>query len=84
VQINVIGWPSAKTERVLENVRAAAAEAAGKPHVEWISDIRNIATMGPIHTPAVLINGRVKLTGRIPSVYEVATWISESNGDIAA
>jgi hypothetical protein len=85
VQINVIGWPSTKTERVLANVRAAVAESGCKSRVNWISDIRNIATMGPVTVPAVIINGRLRYAGRIPSVYEVATWIEETiNGDLAA
>ncbi len=85
MQINVIGWPSIKTERVLANVRAAVAVSGCKSKVVWISDIRNIATMGPVTVPAVMINGRLRYSGRIPSVHEVATWIEQTiNGDLAA
>lgn len=85
MQINVIGWPSTKTDRVLANVRAAVAESGCKTKVVWISDIGNIATLGPMLIPAVMINGRIRFSGRIPSVYEVATQLEESaREDIAA
>jgi hypothetical protein len=78
VQITVIGWPCSKIQRTLLNVRAAAADSEEHPEVDWISDIRTIAGMGAMTIPAVLVNGRMKLSGRIPSLYEIQTWIEES------
>lgn len=77
MKIKVIGLPCAKTNRTLINAQAAATEFEDRPKVHLISDIYEIAEMGRLHTPTVMVNEKLKLTGRIPSVYEIKTWIEE-------
>jgi len=81
MQIKVIGWPCTKINRTLMNVQAAAAEFEKKPKVQWINDINKIAGMGALAIPTVLVNEKVKLSGRIPSLYEIKTWIEEGLED---
>ena len=77
MQIKVIGMPCTKTARTLQNARAAAVKFAHKPTVQWINDIHEIVEMGRFPIPAIVVNGKFKLTGRIPSIYEITSWIEE-------
>lgn len=81
MDIKVIGWHSPKVQRTLMNAQAAAAEFPKKPNVLWVQDVRQIIGMGKVLMPTVLVNEKVKATGRIPSVYELATWIEEESGE---
>jgi hypothetical protein len=42
-----------------------------------IKDIKEIAKYGLFGTPGLVINGKVKSSGRIPSLEEIKTWIQE-------
>ncbi len=85
MQIKVIGWPCTKTQRTLLNAQAAAAEFDVKPKVHWIDDIHKIAGMGGLAIPTIMVNEKVKVAGRIPSVHEFKMWIEqEQKEEIAA
>lgn len=76
-QIKVVGLPCPKINRTLVNAQAAAAEFDDRPEVSWVGDIHHIVEIGSKQSPTILVNDKVKLTGRIPSVYEIRTWIEE-------
>ena len=59
-------------------VRQAAAQAGGDITVIKVSDFREIMAARIISTPAVMVNGDIKCTGRVPSGDEVAQWIEEA------
>ena len=44
--------------------------------VEKISDIREMMKAGILSTPAVVIDGVLKSSGRVPSKEEIESWIS--------
>ncbi len=45
---------------------------------DLISDIGEILTLGVMSTPALMINGKVVTSGRIPTVAEVKEAISQA------
>ena len=59
-------------------VRQAAAQAGGDIAVIKVSDFREIMAARIISTPAVMVAGDIKCTGRVPSGDEVAQWIEET------
>jgi len=77
MQIKVIGLRCARVEQVLINARAAASEFGSKLKILWVNDPYKITKMGNVLTPTILVNEKVKSSGRIPSVYEFTTWIEE-------
>lgn len=77
MKLTVIGFLSPRTEQALINARAAAGEFEERPRVYSINDLEGIARMGRVSTPTVLVNGKLKSSGHIPSVYEITTWIEE-------
>ncbi len=61
-----------KTEEIVHQVvKGAGVEAT----VEHVTDMQAIVAAGVMSTPAVAVDGVVKLTGRIPKVEEVRAWL---------
>lgn len=77
MHIEIVGFPCARVEQTLMNAHAAVAEFEMKLKVHWIGDILEVARMGGVSTPTVIVNEKLKSSGRIPSVYEIASWIEE-------
>jgi len=62
----------AEVEKRIFNVLARLSLAAD---VQKVKDIKEIAEYGVWGTPGVVINGKVKSSGRIPSEEEIKAWI---------
>jgi small redox-active disulfide protein 2 len=75
MKIQVMGPGCAKCEEAAKNVKAAVAEAGIEAEVVKISDFQEIAKMGVFSTPAVAIDGEVKVVGKSPSKAEVLGWL---------
>jgi len=43
-----------------------------------VRDVREIASYGMVATPALVINGEIKSSGRLPSKNQIKDWIKES------
>lgn len=61
-----------ETERV---VREAVAELGMAANVRKLNDPARMATAGILLTPAVTVNGLLKVAGRIPRPDEVRAWL---------
>ena len=49
-----------------------AAQALGLPYeLEKVTDLKQIMAFGVMMTPALAVNGNVKVAGRVPSVEEI-------------
>jgi hypothetical protein len=59
------------------NAQAALNEFEPDANVEWINDVYDMVKIGIVRTPAVMINDDLKVAGRIPSVFELTTWMEE-------
>jgi hypothetical protein len=45
-----------------------------------VSDRMEIAKAGVKMTPAVIVDGRIKLVGKVPQIEDVLSWIGQSKG----
>lgn len=75
MDIKVLGPGCAKCQQTEKIVREAVSEAGVEARVEKITDIMQIMTYGVMGTPAVVVDGRVKSSGKVPKKEEVKTWI---------
>lgn len=71
MKIKVYGPGCARCKQAEETVRRALAEAGVQAEVEKVSDIQALAAAGILLTPAVAVNGVIKVAGRIPKLEEV-------------
>jgi len=73
IEILVIGCPKCKI--LYENTKRAIHEKGSQAEVVKVEDIDKITEYGVMMTPALVIDGQVKTTGKIPTTEEIKKWI---------
>jgi small redox-active disulfide protein 2 len=76
MEIKILGPGCTKCKQTERVVKDAVAESGATAAVEKVTDVMEIAGHGVFGTPAVVINGEVKSTGKIPSTQDVKSWLS--------
>ncbi len=74
--IQVLGPGCPKCVELEKSVREVVAEAGVEALVEKITDFQKIAAFGVMATPGVVVDGQVKVVGRVPSKAELKEWIA--------
>ncbi|MFC1668926.1 thioredoxin family protein [Spirochaetota bacterium] len=73
--IKVLGTGCPKCAK-LEELSKKAAEELGIEHsVEKVKDINKIMDYGVMTTPALVVDGKVKVAGKVPSLEEIKNLI---------
>lgn len=67
-KIQIFGGGCAKCGILYQHAEAAAKELGLEYEMEKVSDFAKIAEAGILATPALAVDGVVKLEGRVPSV----------------
>ena len=71
MKIEILGTGCAKCHKLDELVRATVKEMGVQAEISDVQDIKKIMTYGVITTPALVIDGEVKVAGKIPSLAEI-------------
>jgi small redox-active disulfide protein 2 len=74
--ITVYGVGCAKCRQTEEVLRRVLSETGIPAQLVKVSDIKEMMTAGVMLTPAVAIDGVIKIAGRIPSIEEITGWIT--------
>ena len=69
--IQVLGTGCPKCRKLKENVDKAVEELGLDAQVEKVEDIMEITNFGVMMTPAIAIDGVVKVSGKAPSLDEI-------------
>jgi small redox-active disulfide protein 2 len=77
MEIKVVGPGCPKCHEAEKIVREALAESGVAANVTKVSDFQEIAMLGVFATPAVVIDGVVKVSGKVPSKSDVLAWIGK-------
>lgn len=78
--IHVLGTGCSKCKTLYEIASKALRETGVEGVVEKVEDIQKIMTYQILMTPGLVINGQVKVAGRIPSLEEVKKMILAAEG----
>ena len=70
--IQILGTGCAKCDKLKHNAEEAVTLSGVEATVEKITDINVITSFGVMMTPALAIDGEVKLVGKVPSPDEIA------------
>ena len=70
--IQILGTGCAKCEKLKHNAEEAVTQSGVEATVEKITDINEITSFGVMMTPALAVDGEVKLVGKVPSPDEIA------------
>lgn len=68
MKIQVAGPGCARCQAVEKNVRAACEQLGVSAEVDHVTDPREIARLGVMITPAVVVDGKVVESGHVPDV----------------
>ena len=71
MKIEILGTGCSKCRQTEKIVRRAVEETGVTAEVVKIQDLQDIIDRGVMMTPAVVVDGDVKIMGHIPSVEEV-------------
>jgi small redox-active disulfide protein 2 len=75
MEITVLGPGCPKCKTLEQNTRNAVSELGIDANVSKEDDIVKIMGYGVARTPALVINGKIIFTGRVPSVNELKEMI---------
>jgi small redox-active disulfide protein 2 len=75
-KIQVLGPGCPKCKMLAKNAEEAAKDMGLDYELEKITDIKAITGFGVMMTPALVVDGTVKVVGKVPSVDEVKKLIS--------
>ncbi len=76
LNIKVYGPGCAKCKETEKRVRHVVEQSRVEATVTHATDFAEMAKAGVMMTPAVAVNGVVKLAGRIPSEDEIRSWLN--------
>ena len=71
MKIHVLGPGCASCEGLMNDVQALVNEMEIDCELEKVTDVAQITTFGVMLTPALVVDGEVKVAGRRPTVDEL-------------
>ena len=70
-KLQILGTGCPKCKALAENVEAAAKELGIEYELEKVTDINEIMKFGVMMTPALAVDGEVKIVGKVPPPEEI-------------
>ena len=77
MKIEILGTGCPKCKKLTELTEEIIREIGISAEIIKVKDINKIIDYGIMVTPALVIDGDVKVVGKIPSKHEVTKWIEE-------
>jgi small redox-active disulfide protein 2 len=77
MKIQILGIGCAKCARLAENTRQAADRLGIHCEIEKVTDIGDITAMGVMLTPALVVDGKVRVAGRVPDPEAIRAMLGE-------
>ena len=71
MKLQILGVGCPKCKKLLENAEAAAKALGLEYEIEKVTDINEIMKFGVMMTPALAVDGEVKVAGKVPSVDDI-------------
>lgn len=73
--IKVLGTGCANCKKLESNTRQAVEELGLDAVIEKVTDIKDIMKYGVMKTPALVVDEKVKIMGRVPSAEEIKKYL---------
>jgi small redox-active disulfide protein 2 len=71
LKIQILGTGCAKCEKLAKHAQQAADNLGQEYELGKVTDINEIMEFGVMTTPALVLDGKVVVTGKVPGVKEV-------------
>ena len=77
MEVKILGSGCPNCKRLEEVARQAAAEAGLEAQFTKVTDMPSIMSYPILSTPGLVVNEKVKSSGRIPRKEEIVAWLKE-------
>lgn len=75
MEIKVLGPGCAKCNKTEALIKKIVADEGVSANIEKVTDMMEIAGYGVFGTPAVIVDGDVKVSGKVPKEKDVRAWL---------
>jgi len=79
MKIEILGTGCMKCKRLAKNVEKAVSELGVPAEIEKVEDITAIVDRGVMLTPALIVDGELKVSGRVADVAEIKEILQGGN-----
>ncbi len=79
MRIQILGTGCAKCKTLAQVTEQAVQELGLSAEITKVTDLKQIIALGAMMTPALAVNGSVKVAGKVPSVGEIKTILSQAS-----
>ena len=75
-KLQILGTGCPKCKKLAENVEAAAKALGIEYTIEKVTDINEIMKFGVMMTPALAVDGQVKVVGKVPDAEAIKAMLA--------
>ena len=75
--IKILGTGCSNCKKLEANAKKAVEELGSEATIEKVTDMKDIIGYGVMRTPAIVINEKVKMYGKICTVDEIKKYIND-------
>jgi small redox-active disulfide protein 2 len=78
MQLLILGTGCAKCAKLYEATEQAAQSLGLQYELEKVTDLKQIMAFGVMTTPALVVDGQVKVSGKVPAMDEIKTMLQQT------
>ena len=78
MQILVIGPGCSRCKTLAQFTEQAVKELGIQAEINKVTDLKQIMALGVMMTPALAVNGTIKVSGKVPTVPEIKTLLQQA------
>jgi small redox-active disulfide protein 2 len=78
MEVKVLGPGCTKCKKLYEQVDQSIKQLGLNANLAKVEKIDEIMRYGVLTTPALVINGEVKVAGRLPNAAELTNWLTNA------
>ena len=78
MQLLVIGPGCTKCKTLAQFTEQAVKELGVPAEITKVTDLKQIMALGVMMTPALAVNGTIKVVGKVPSVAEIKVLLQQA------
>ena len=79
MKLQILGTGCAKCNALTMATEKAAQSLGLQYELEKVTDLKHIMSFGVMTTPALVVDGQVKVSGKVPSVDELKSMLQQTS-----
>ena len=83
IEIKVLGAGCAKCKATLALIEQVIEAEGADAELTKVEDMQEIMSHGIMSTPGIMVNGKMKMVGRVPGREQVREWLRDAEQPLA-